>query len=108
MRRPERSAARSILRNIAIAVAALAAIAVTQVSGAQDVASPASAVAASRLDAAIASARKAHSEGGDVAGAARVIADLSTHASGNADRVVLGRWVEGGGYVAEAKVNGGI
>lgn len=99
---------RSFFRNLAIMLAALVAIVVAPLAVAQDAASPASAVAAGRLDAAIAAARKAHSEGGDVAGPARIIADLSTHASGKADRVVLGRWVEGGGYVAEAKINGGI
>lgn len=40
--------------------------------------------------------------------AARKIAEMSTHANKNSDRVVLGRWAEDGGYIAEAKENGGV
>ncbi len=36
----------------------------------------------------------------------KALAEQSTRGSGN--RVVLGKWVEGGGYVAEAKKHGGI
>ena len=39
---------------------------------------------------------------------ARQISDMSTHVSGNVDRVVLGRWAENGGYIGEARTNGGI
>jgi hypothetical protein len=35
-------------------------------------------------------------------------AKVSTHAVEPADRVVLGKWEEGGGYVAEAENNGGV
>lgn len=40
---------------------------------------------------------------------ARALADLSTHRFGDADRVVLGKW-DGyeGGYIGEARANGGI
>jgi len=38
---------------------------------------------------------------------ARQISDMSTHVSGNVDRVVLGRWAENGGYIGEARTNGG-
>jgi RHS repeat-associated protein len=36
----------------------------------------------------------------------KALAEQSTHGSGT--RVVLGKWVEGGGYIAEAQKNGGI
>jgi len=36
----------------------------------------------------------------------KALAEQSTHGSGA--RVVLGNWIEGGGYVAEAQKNGGI
>lgn len=36
----------------------------------------------------------------------KALAEQSTHGSGT--RVVLGQWIEGAGYVAEAKKNGGI
>ena len=36
----------------------------------------------------------------------KALAEQSTHGSGT--RVVLGRWIEGGGYVAEAQKNGGF
>jgi hypothetical protein len=39
---------------------------------------------------------------------ARKIAELSTHTAGNLDRVVVGKWEKDGGYVGEAKKNGGI
>ncbi len=35
-------------------------------------------------------------------------AKMSTHVKEPADRVVLGKWVDGGGYVEEAKKNGGV
>jgi RHS repeat-associated protein len=38
--------------------------------------------------------------------AIKSLAELSTHGSGS--RVVIGQWVEGAGYIAEAKTNGGI
>lgn len=46
--------------------------------------------------------------GQSIDSAARKMAIQSTNQAGYADRVVLGTWVEGGGYVAEAKMNGGI
>lgn len=40
---------------------------------------------------------------------AREVADLSTHHIGDADRVVLGKWDgQDGGYIGEARNNGGI
>jgi len=36
----------------------------------------------------------------------KTLAEQSTHGSGS--RVVIGKWVEGGGYIAEAQRNGGI
>ena len=63
---------------------------------------------AADIDAAVLAARQAQLAGTDVSQAAKNIADLSTHTSGSTNRVVLGRWVEDGGYIAEAKVNGGI
>ncbi len=36
----------------------------------------------------------------------KALAEQSTHGSGT--RVVLGEWIEGGGYIAEAQKNGGI
>lgn len=53
--------------------------------------------------------REAFSSGKDMAPAAKTIADLSTRAEGTNNRVVLGKWDEGGGgYIGEAKKNGGI
>lgn len=46
----------------------------------------------------------AHSDEG--ARLVKALAEQSTHGSGS--RVVLGKWIEGGGYVAEAQKNGGI
>ena len=60
------------------------------------------------LDQAIVDLRGAYLAGEDVAPYAREIASLSTHTSGSVDRVVLGKWVENGGYIGEAKTNGGI
>ncbi|WP_156616806.1 hypothetical protein [Mycobacterium sp. 852014-52144_SCH5372336] len=47
--------------------------------------------------------------GSPVTDLARELAELSTHQFGNADRVVLGKW-DGldGGYIGEARANGGI
>ncbi|MGR2741099.1 hypothetical protein ACUY1T_21835 [Billgrantia sp. Q4P2] len=39
---------------------------------------------------------------------ARQIAEMSTHINQDSNRVVLGRWVENGGYIGEAKANGGV
>ncbi|WP_094289459.1 hypothetical protein [Mycobacterium lehmannii] len=52
---------------------------------------------------------EAFANGSPVADLARELANLSTHQFGNADRVVLGKW-DGldGGYIGEARVNGGI
>jgi len=46
----------------------------------------------------------AHSDEG--ARLVKALAEQSTHGSGT--RVVLGQWIEGGGYIAEAQKNGGI
>ncbi|MCS6906700.1 MAG: hypothetical protein RML93_02305 [Anaerolineales bacterium] len=46
----------------------------------------------------------AHSDEG--ARLIKALAEQSTHGSG--DRVVIGKWVEGGGYIAEAQKHGGI
>ncbi|KUI15375.1 hypothetical protein AU191_06545 [Mycolicibacterium acapulense] len=52
---------------------------------------------------------EAFANGSPVADLARELANLSTHQFGNVDRVVLGKW-DGldGGYIGEARVNGGI
>lgn len=60
----------------------------------------------SRLDNAIEGLRNAM--GDEVARYAREIAEVSTHVSENPDRVVLGRWSEKGGYIEEARRNGGV
>lgn len=39
---------------------------------------------------------------------ARQIAEMSTHVNQNSNRVVLGKWAENGGYIGEAKANGGV
>ncbi|MGF1732344.1 RHS repeat-associated core domain-containing protein [Photobacterium kasasachensis] len=39
---------------------------------------------------------------------ARQIAEMSTHVNQNLNRLVLGRWAENGGYIGEAKTNGGV
>ncbi len=49
--------------------------------------------------------REVASRGDDVSDFARILAEASTHGSG--ERVVLGQWVEGAGYIAEAQKNGG-
>ncbi len=62
-----------------------------------------------QLSNAILDLREAFASGKDMASTAKAIADLSTHAEGTNNRVVLGKWDEnGGGYVGEAKKNGGI
>ncbi|MDH5228450.1 MAG: hypothetical protein OEZ58_09185 [Gammaproteobacteria bacterium] len=33
---------------------------------------------------------------------------MSTHVNQNSNRVVLGKWVDNGGYIGEAKANGGV
>lgn len=53
--------------------------------------------------------REAFATGKDMTPAAKTIADLSTRSEGTNNRVVLGKWDKnGGGYVGEAKKNGGI
>jgi hypothetical protein len=49
--------------------------------------------------------REAAAGGGDMSGLVQKLADMSTRGSG--DRLVLGKFVEGGGYIKEAQTNGG-
>ena len=58
------------------------------------------------LDDAISGLRSA--TGTDANQFARQIAGMSTHVNQDSNRVVLGRWAENGGYIQEAKANGGV
>lgn len=58
------------------------------------------------LDDAISGLRSA--TGTDANQFARQIAGMSTHVNQDSNRVVLGRWAENGGYIQEAKDNGGV
>lgn len=70
----------------------------------------ASAGRAARTVDAVTRYRTALTAGDDAAAtaAARELAELSTRGSGTADRVVLGKWEQNGGYIAEAQRNGGV